>query len=68
MNLYIFKCFYDINYRKYVNEDTIRIVKEELIEDYIRENNLNEVIKVIIKIIMCIYLVKFMLKRKELIC
>lgn len=32
--------FYDINYRKLVNEDTIRIVKEELIEDYIRENNL----------------------------
>ena len=35
-----FQMFYDINYRKLVNEDTIRIVKEELIEDYIRENNL----------------------------
>lgn len=35
-----FQMFYDINYRKLVNEDTIRIVKEELIGDYIRENNL----------------------------
>lgn len=35
-----FQMFYDINYRKLVNEDTIKIVKEELIGDYIRKNSL----------------------------
>lgn len=36
-----FQMFFDINYRKLVNEDTIRIVKEDLISNYIRKNNLS---------------------------
>ncbi len=36
-----FQMFFDINYRKMVNEDTIRIVKEDLISSYIRKNNLS---------------------------
>ena len=36
-----FQMFFDINYRKMVNEDTVRIVKEDLISSYIRKNNLS---------------------------
>lgn len=36
-----FQMFYDIYYGKLVNEDTVRILKEELIGDYIRKNNLS---------------------------
>lgn len=59
-----FQVYCDINYRKIVNEDTVRILKEKLIRYYVVEHNFNDsIIMVIINIIQK----KFLLIMKLLI-